>query len=594
MSINSIAQSKVEKIEPSFWWKGMKNPELQLLIYGKNISEAKLSVNDSAVKITKLHKTDNPNYLIADLMISESVSVGKINIEFEFSEDLRQTMEYEIKERAKREGPGYVNKSDVIYLVTPDRFANGDTSNDSIEEMPDKLNRENQWGRHGGDIKGLINKLDFIKDLGITALWLMPVQENNSSGSSYHGYAITDMYSIDPRFGNNELYRKFVDESHKKGIKVIMDLVNNHIGINHYWMKNMPSKDWVNHPDTFMGTNFNPIVYMDPHSSESEKSKLMSGWFSQGMPDLNQRNKFVNKYLIQNAIWWIEYAGIDGIRMDTYPYPYPESLAEWNKVVLNEYPDFYLVGETWVSQPAYAAYYQGGKINHNGYDSNLGSVTDFPLYEAIIKAFREKGSIYNVYQTLSQDFLYSDPYNILTFIDNHDVARAFTEMSGDIDKMKLALTVLLTTRGIPQIYYGTEILMEGRSHGILRADYPGGFPGDKKSAFTPEGRTDEQNEVFNYIKNILKWRQGSDAIHYGKLKHFVPNKELYVYFRYTEKETIMVAINNSADDVTVIPQNYSEVLERFNSGVDVLSGFEYRGFDNIKLKPNSALIMKLK
>ncbi|MCD4665807.1 MAG: cyclomaltodextrinase C-terminal domain-containing protein, partial [Bacteroidales bacterium] len=486
--------------------------------------------------------------------------------------------------------------------VMPDRFSNGEPANDNMPGMLEKADRSNPDGRHGGDIKGIINNLDYIDNLGVTAVWFNPMVENNNPDYSYHGYAITDFYKIDPRFGTNEDYLNLVNECHSKDLKVIMDMVFNHCSVHNWFIKDLPKESWIHRLPGFTKSNFRGSVIPDPYASDYDKDKMLTGWLDNHMAGLDQRNLFLSNYLIHNTIWWIEFAGIDGIRIDTQPYLYKEFISEWSRRIFQEYPGFNVVGETWLQKEAITAYFQKDAFNSDGYNSGIPSVTDFPMYYAINKAFNEgegwTEGLARLYYVLAQDFLYHNPENNLVFCDNHDLDRFYSSVGEDLNKWKMGMAFLLTTRGIPMIYYGTEILMSGKEnegHGFIREDFPGGWPEDEVNAFTSEGRTAEQREAFNYVKKILNWRKTSDAIHNGKLKHFVPENEIYVYYQYTENDCVMVAINNSDNEMKAIKTDrFAEIMRDYNYAENIISGEIINYLDALTLPPKSALILELK
>jgi neopullulanase len=471
-SLSSFSQ-KLERVEPMFWWAGMKSPDLQLMIYGEKISTADVSLKYSGVELVSVTKVQSPNYLFIDLKLDKNVQPGKFDIQFKVGNKVVATYPYELKVRengsANRAG---FNSSDVIYLITPDRFVNGDPNNDWVEGMREKPNRNNKDGRHGGDIRGIINSLDYLQKMGFTAVWLNPVLENNMTDFSYHGYSTTDFYKVDPRYGNNEEYRELNDELDKRGMKLIMDMIFNHCGSQHWWMDDVPMSDWINNYPDYKITTHRRTVNQDPHASEADRKAMVDGWFVPTMPDLNQRNPFMEKYLIQNSIWWIEYVGLEGIRQDTWPYPDKDMMATWTKEVLAEYPNFNIVGEEWALNPAIVSYWQKGKINSDGYECFLPGLMDFPLQNAVSEGLRKQeswaGGLLQIYESLANDFLYPDSYSLVIFPDNHDMSRFFVQVGEDAALLKMGLAFFLTTRGIPQIYYGTEVLMrhEGDEHGI--------------------------------------------------------------------------------------------------------------------------------
>jgi glycosidase len=588
---------KLDRIEPPNWWAGMQNEQLQLLVHGENISLSNVTIKSKYVKIAEIHKVENPNYLFIDLKIKKKAKAGSINIVFsKGNNEIVHTYELKQKSDHKR---GF-SSADLIYLLMPDRFANGDPRNDSPEGILEKADRDDPNGRHGGDIKGVINHLDYIKDLGITTLWLNPTIENNNPKYSYHGYAITDFYKTDARSGTNEDYKKLSDELHKKEMKLIMDMIFNHCSSYHWWMKDLPMKDWVNTHEDYR-SNFRGSTISDIHASQDDIKRMTQGWFDSHMPDMNQHNPYLATYLIQNSIWWIEYADLDGIRMDTHPYPYKDFMAEWAKQVHAEYPDIILLGETWLQKPAFTAYFSGNSPVSGEYNSNLNSTTDFPLYYAARDAFNEKDGwtegLARIYYVLAQDFLYGNAYNNVIFLDNHDLDRYFSSVKEDIKKMKMGIAFLLTSRGIPMIYYGTEILttgLEHTGHGNIRTDFPGGWQGDEKNAFTEEGRTEKQNKIYNYIKKIAGWRKTNKAVTEGKMLHFVPQNDVYVYFRYTGNEAVMVLLNNhNTQKRSVQTDRFKEILKDYSKGKNILSNEIIDIKDEITINKKSALILEL-
>jgi glycosidase len=588
----------LERIEPPFWWVGMHNSELQLLVYGKNISQSEVAIHSETIKLKKVHHVENKNYLFLDIEIAENTQPGNFEIIFSKNEtDL--TFQYELKQKTEQKR-GF-SSADFIYLIMPDRFSNGNPKNDSPEKISEKADRNNPDGRHGGDIQGIINHLDYIQQLGITALWLNPTVENNNPNYSYHGYAITDFYKTDPRSGNDSEYKKLSDELHKKNMKLIMDMIFNHCSINHWWMNDIPMNDWTNTNSEFR-SNFRGSTVPDIHASNDDIKRMTEGWFDKHMPDLNQNNPFLAEYLIQNSIWWIEFAGLDGIRMDTYPYPFKEFMTKWTERVHKEYPDITLLGETWLQKPAFTAYFSENNSISGNYNSGLNSVTDFPLYYATRDAFNQQDGwsegLASIYYILAQDFLYGNPYNNLIFLDNHDLDRYYTSVGKDIKKMKMGLAVLLTMRGIPMLYYGTELLTEGeehKGHGYIRTDFPGGWKEDKINAFNEEERTFEQNDSYNYIKTIATWRKTSKPVTEGKFMHFVPENNVYVYFRYTNNEAVMFILNNHPSEKRLINTNrFSEILNNYSTGINILTKEITDIKKSIEIQSKSAIILELK
>jgi len=586
----------LKKVEPPFWWVGMEKTDLQLLVYGKNISLTKPVINYPGVTIQSVSTLTSPNYLFIDFTIAKKTKSGTLNIQFENANGNILKYNYELKSKRIKNGKNQlIDPSDVIYLITPDRFANGNTKNDSTHETLEKVNRKNIDGRHGGDLQGVINHLDYIQNLGITTLWLNPFLENNQPKYSYHGYGISDFYKTDSRFGTNKDFNDLVVISHNKGMKVIMDQVFNHCGAGHWWMNDLPSKDWLNQWDKFTRSNFTNIVASDPHVSQSDYDLLTRGWFDSNLPDLNLDNTFLATYLIQNSIWWVEFANLDGIRMDTYPYPNKNVMAQWTQRLKLEYPNLFVVAETWVSKSSSLSYWNRNTPNADGYTPHLMSVSDYPIYYAMLNAFGNEGDVYKLYETLADDFIYGNPYNNIIFNGNHDVARLFTLLNEDISKLKLSMAFILTTRGIPQLYYGDEILFKGdKPDGILRKDFPGGWDTDTKNAFSKNGRTKLENDAYNYVNTILNWRKTAKEIHEGKLKHYQPLKNIYVYFRYTETESTMIIINNNnfkVDEFSL--ERFKESLSDYSKGKDIITNTHFSSLKKVNLKENSALILKL-
>jgi len=590
------------KVEPPSWWAGMNNPELQLLVYGENISATKPVFTYPGVLLVRATKLESPNYLFLDLTVDKTAKPGSFEISF-LNDKKKEVAKYQfqLSERTKssssRQG---FNASDAIYLVMPDRFSNGNPGNDSVPGLTEGADRSKPSGRHGGDISGIINHLDYITDLGFTAVWFNPLIENNMPAYSYHGYAITDFYKIDARYGSNEDYKNLVNEMHNKNLKVIMDMIFNHCGSKHYWISDLPSQDWINQFPEYTKSNFRAGTVFDPYASDFDRTIFQKGWFDTMMPDLNQNNKYLSNYLIQNSIWWIEYAGLDGIRMDTYPYPEKEAMAEWAKRVREEYPNFSMVGEAWLPQPALVAPWSDNPAIKTNYKSNLPYVFDFPMYDGFRVAFNEKDGwgdgIVKMYDILAQDYVYGENPNIVIFADNHDGDRLFTKLQEKLDRFKLAMTFLLTTRGVPQIYYGSEILMTGyenRGHGDIRKDFPGGWEGDARDAFTQAGRTNDENEAFNHIRTLLNFRKGKTALHDGQLKHFIPVEGVYVYFRFDNAGTVMVIINNSDQERSFNQKRYAEMLKGISSGKDIITG-KAVDFSSLKIAAKTSMVVELK
>ena len=547
----SVFASQQEDINvyPPNWWVGMQQPEVELMIAGEDVADDKVSVAKGSVRITKSTALDSNNYLFVTLDTS-AAKAQELVLTLTDDDGSKRDIRYSLKMRkdgsAERKGFG---PEDAIYLITPDRFANGNANNDNVDGYQDKADRSFKGGRHGGDIKGIAKNLDYIKEMGFTQIWTMPMLENAMEKYSYHGYSTTDYYNIDPRFGSNQEFIAFSQKANEHGIGVIMDMVLNHIGSNHAWMENMPSSNWINNNGKFVGTTHKRESLHDPHAVESDVKGFSDGWFVPTMPDLNQRNPHLANYLIQNAIWWVETANLSGIRVDTYSYPDKAFLSQWTNRIMDEYPKFNIVGEEWSVNPAITAYWQAGSQRHDNYDSALPSVMDFPLQAAVVEALNNDESwnsgFISVYETLASDFLYGDPNNLVIFPDNHDMSRIYTQLGHNKDKWNMAMTLLLTTRGIPQVFYGTEILMgnEGSDdHGIIRSDFPGGWPSDSaKNAFTGKGLSDDERWAQERIKTLLGLRRSHPELFKGELKHYAPADGVYTYFRVASESTDSLA-----------------------------------------------------
>lgn len=572
---------EIKKVAPSFWWAGMKNPELQILLYGEDLALSDVSVSGEGIYLKEVVRQDNPNYLLLYLDLSEAkgqtfqilLKNGKKKLQ----------VPYELKSRMQRgeDVKGFTSE-DVLYLIMPDRFANGNSNNDVVDEMREKkVDRTDSFARHGGDIQGISNHLDYIADLGVTAIWLNPTQENDMESGSYHGYAITDYYQIDKRFGSNEDFCALVEKAHEKNLEVVMDMIFNHCGSENYLFKDKPSKEWFNYHSNYVQTSFKTASVMDIHASAFEKKIATDGWFTSVMPDFNQRNRHVARYLIQSSIWWIEYAGINGIRQDTHPYADFDFMSQWCKEVLDEYPYFNIVGETWLNSNVLVSYWQKDSKLAAPLNSNLPTVMDFPLQALINQAFDEEtgewgGGLYKLYDYQTQDLVYANPMNLLTFLDNHDTSRfaQTDEMAKNLKRYKQAMVFLLTTRGIPQIYYGTEILMtgdKGKGDGDLRKDFPGGWQGDTRNCFAKNGRTALENEAFEFTRQLLNWRKGNQVIGKGSLKHYSIQNGVYVYQREFNGKSVVIIMNGTDDSKELDLAPYQEILPRENA-LDVLTG----------------------
>lgn len=592
--------SIIKKTAPEFWWAGMKNPELQILLYGEQISNADVTLTGKGVILKEVVKQENPNYLLLYLDLTEA-DAQTLTIRLKQGKKLTE-IPYELKARVRKgEDIKGFTAEDVLYLIMPDRFANGNQENDIIKGMKESTtDRNNLYARHGGDLQGIANHLTYISDLGATAIWLNPTQENDMKEGSYHGYAITDYYQIDRRFGTNQEFKELVKQAHCQGLKVVMDMIFNHCGNENYLFADKPSKEWFNFSSNYVQTSFKTANVMDIHASNYERRIATDGWFASVMPDFNQRNRHVARYLIQNSIWWIEYAGINGIRQDTHPYADFDFMSQWCKEVNEEYPYFNIVGETWLNSNVQIAYWQKDSKIAAPKNSYLPTVMDFPLQGLMNQAFDEEtgewgGGLYRLYDYLSQDLVYANPMGLLTFLDNHDTSRfaADEDKANNLTRYKQALAFMLTTRGIPQIYYGTEILMsgnKGNGDGALRRDFPGGWKGDELNAFSEKGRTALQNEAFNYTRKLLQWRKGNLAVTKGNMKHFSIRQGVYVYQREYNGQSVVVFMNgtNSSQELELTP--YREVLPS-DSSTDLLSEKTIKLTDKLSLNPRETLIL---
>lgn len=596
-----IVHLEIDRIEPPHWWVGMKDSSLQIMVYGKGIASYEVSINYPGLELTKTSKTTNPNYLFLNLILKADCKPGLLPIKFK-GENSTLNVDYQLLTREKSSSiREEVNSGDVIYLITPDRFVNGNPLNDNVEGMTDAANRIEHFGRHGGDIEGIKNHLDYISEMGFTALWLNPVLENKMPRHSYHGYAITDYYKVDPRFGTNESYKNFCSEAAQRNIKVIMDMVVNHCGLSHWWMNDLPSDDWINYQNKpYTQTNHRKTISTDPYVAIEDKKVMTEGWFVRTMPDLNLTNPLLGKYMIQNSIWWIEYAGIRGIRMDTYPYPDEDYMSEWSRSILKEYPDFHISGEVWHDDPAIISYWEKGKNNTNGYVSWLPTLFDFPIQSALSKSLKSSSNWEDgwmpLYDMLAKDFLYVDPNQLLVFADNHDMSRVYTQVDENYEKFKMAMAYILTSRGIPQIYYGTEILMSNKgtdSHGVIRSDFPGGWMSDTINAFTGAGLSDLQKDAQNFMKRLLTWRKNADVIHQGKTIHFIPENNVYVLFRYNEEKLLMLVLNRNETPVKLNLDRFMSVIKNSTTGREVVTGEKIDLTSAINLEKAGPLIIEI-
>lgn len=576
LSVFLYGQEKKQlRIEPPYWWSGFENKQLQLLVYGENIGEMEPQIQHQGIEITNVHKAESPNYLFLDLRLEEQLSPQPFPIAFYKGENLIHRVDYEIKAREEnRKNLKGFDTSDLIYLITPDRFANGNPKNDRIENMREqKIDRTNDYARHGGDIQGIIDQLDYIEKMGMTAIWPSPLLTNDMPEQSYHGYAITDYYEVDPRFGTLENYIDLANKARAKGIKLIMDQVANHCGVHHWWMNDLPFSNWVNHQNQYeqklplSTSSHRRTTNQDPYAAEIDKKAMNEGWFVPQMPDLNQRNPFLANYLIQNSIWWIETLGLEGIRQDTYPYPDKYFMAKWAKAIMREYPLFSMVGEEWSYNPLLVGYWQQGNKNKEGYESHLSHTMDFPLQKAIQNALtQDEGwdtGLIALYDALANDFAYADPKRLMLFLDNHDMDRALTQYNNDTTLLKMGLATLMCLPRVPQMYYGTEVLLNNtgkpHDHGRIRTDFPGGWAGDKKNGFKGKKLSPQEKEMQDFVSEIAHFRKNSKAIHHGKTIHFVPENGVYVLFRRYKEESVVLFLNKNKRETLISLDRFKEV-----------------------------------
>jgi len=587
----------LERVEPRNWWVGFKDQSLQLLVRGNRIADRTVSLNYAGVKLVSVQKVENPNYLFVNLHISSATKSGTFPIIFSKKGDKTISYTYELKSR-KPQTRGVTDK-DFIYLIMPDRFANGDINNDKVEGMKDKtFSRDSIFYRHGGDIQGIINNLPYLQDLGVTTLWLNPVLENDEYRASYHGYANTENYMVDRRFGNNELYKKLVDECHKRGMKMIKDLVHNHIGDQHFLYQDQPAKDWFHQWSKYTGTTYKDQTLFDPYAAKSDKKLMTDGWFDRHMPDVDQQNPLVKKYITQSHIWWIEYAGLDGFRLDTYAYNDKVFMAEWAKAVSKEYPTFTYFGETWVNGTANQVFFTEGNTVNQKFDTGLQAVTDFQTYFAINEALNGKfgwtDGVNRLYSVLASDYQYKDPTRNVVFLDNHDISRFYSVVNEDFEKYKSGIILLLSLRGIPQIYYGTEILMKNYANpdGKVREDFPGGWPNDKLNKFIPAGRNEKENEAFNFVKKLANYRKNNPVLQNGKMMQFVPEKGIYVYFRYNKDKTVMVVMNSNEQAEELETARFVERTGNYKTAQNIITD-EKLALGKLKLPAKTTYIFEL-
>ncbi len=609
------AGERVSRVEPLSWWTGMETP-LQLMVYGEDISSYDLRIaGANGVELTAVHKADSPNYMFADVRIRANAQPGTCYLVFTKGEE---SFKYAYELNARAAGSAQrksFTTADMIYLIMPDRFANGDPSNDSSDETLEKADRQAFFGRHGGDLQGIIDHLDYIADLGATAIWSTPMLLDDQKNESYHGYACGDYYHIDPRIGTNELYKEYVGKAHEKGLKVIMDIVTNHCGTGHWWMEDLPFEDWIHQFPEFTASNVCFSTNMDINASKQDLHIQESGWFVPSMPDMNLDNPYVLQYFKQWAVWWIEYAGLDGFRVDTYPYNEREPMSQWCAAVLKEYPNFNIVGECWTNVAPQLAYWQGGNDNKDGFDSHLPSIMDFPLHDAIRMGLNEPAfwgqGMIRVYDCLSNDFVYHDLSKMMIFVGNHDTDRISDVVGQNPDKVKMAMTLMATMRGIPQVYCGDEQMFVSKKrsegHGGLRFDFPGGWAGDEFDAFTPEGRAAMTHnidgtlvkagqfaEMYDYVSRLFQWRKTKEVIHNGKTMHFLSRDNTYGFFRYDEDEVVFVYINNSDEAKNLPWESYSEIAAGLGAGRNVITGETVNLSDRTVVGPRQSLVVEFK
>jgi glycosidase len=602
-----ISNTVMERVEPPNWWIGLKNTSLQLLVKEDKIGLSTPSISYAGVSIEKVHKARSENYLFLDFEIDKSAKEGKFDIIFTFNDGNKKTHTYELKSRIKP-AENYIgfNSSDAIYLITPDRFSNADESNDINTNLKDvSLDRNDGYKRHGGDLQGIINHIDYISNLGFTTIWPTPVLTNNMPEGSYHGYAITDYYQVDPRFGTLDDYKELANTLRAKGMKLIMDQVANHCGVEHWWMKDLPFKDWVNQQDSFekhaplKHSNHRRTSNQDLYASQKDKDEMVKGWFVESMPDLNQQNPFMANYIIQNSIWWVETLGLGGIRQDTYPYSNKYFMSDWAGSIMEEYPNFSIVGEEWSYNPLIIGYWQKGANNKDGYESNLKSTMDFPMMKSILEGINEEESwgsgLIKLYEGLANDFHYATPKDMMIFLGNHDKSRLYTEVNEDISKAKMALSYMLMLPRIPQIYYGTEILMNDSAnpgdHGLIRTDFPGGFKDDRVNAFTGEDLTDDQKNMQYFVSKILNFRKNSEVIHNGKTLHFAPFNGTYFLFRVLNDQVVVHIINKNDAPITIDLIRYAEVGLAGKKMKNIMTGEDFIWGNEIYLSEKGSIIL---
>jgi glycosidase len=602
MAIATFSDAQeIDRIEPPFWWTGFEHREVQLMLHGNNISLLTPAVEHDGVSISRVVRVESPNYLFVYLDIEPGAEPGTLGIVFsEGGYSFERTYELRGKSTDPAHTRGF-SSADSIYLVIPDRFANGDPDNDEFYFLDDKLDREDPYGRHGGDLAGIENHLDYIAGMGFTSLWLTPVFESNEPVASYHGYSTTDHYTVDPRLGTNEQFRELTAKMKARGIGMIMDQVLNHAGTGHWWMDDLPTGDWLNFQDKPVLTPHRRTTNMDPYASEYDKRLHTGGWILESLPDLDQRNPLLADYLVQNSIWWIEYVGLQGIRIDSWPYADKQFLGEWARRIMREYPSFNIVGQEWSELPAVTSYWQRGRRNPDGYISYLASVFDFPVQAAFVRALTSNPDSYSgvwvsLYELVGLDFLYPDPMNVVIFPGNHDMDRVYTRLDENFDLYRMAMVYYATMRGIPQFLYGDEILVshpDTSNLGEMRSDFPGGWDGDVVNAFSGDGLTGQQLEAQQLVSKLLNWRKNNATVQHGEFMHFAPVKNVYAYFRFDENDTIMVVLNRDDQAVTLDTARFAERIGNATHGTDVVTGERFNIEESLVLEPRSALLLEL-
>lgn len=606
LTFSQLAQaSAVKRIEPLSWWTGMANPQVQLLIYGDNISQHEITVSYPGVRLLQTDRVENNNYLFVTLLIDKSAAPGQVNLRFtpqHGGASFEQPFQLKQRAQGSAQRQGF-NQSDAIYLLVPDRFVNGDPANDATADTTEKPQRSEPGGRHGGDIAGIVKALPYLADMGFSQIWSTPLTENNGKHYSYHGYAATDLYRIDPRFGSNDDYRNFVEQAKSQGIGVIKDIVLNHIGSEHWWMKDLPDANWINHNTRFSPTNHARNTVQDPYAATSDKNGFVNGWFVATMPDLNQQHPLLATYLIQNSIWWIEYAGLSGIREDTYSYADKAFLHDWGQAILAEYPHFNMVGEEWSANPLVVSYWQQGKHNIDGYQPTMPSMMDFPSYYALLAALNNPDSWDNgwikLYESLANDSAYPAPDKLVLFESNHDTARLFSLLDDNIQKFEQAMVLMTTLPRIPQFFYGTEILMQSpkaRNDGLVRSDFPGGWQGDTVNGFNGVGLTEQQQQAQQLIKTLLNYRKNNPVLHSGKMTHFFPENGVYSYVRSPKKNgqsrQVWVFLSKNTQSIKLDSQRYQEMAPQNCRFRDIVTDTFYDKLSDVVLPAQGWLVLE--